>query len=194
MNKSNDKPSEGMRIDEGHHKPGVSEKKKMLIIIGVAVLLLAVIWIWKEMQINNQRQAANREKNLLQENATGLIADSHKQHLRLLAKPYAWAVRSAMLNGNIDQVNLYANEMVKEKNFQTIVVANDKGVIISSTNKKHEGKEFSSVSKPAYLSSDTTIVENVNDSLLAMASPVMGLNSRLGTMLITYKVNRPVFD
>ncbi len=38
-----------------------------------------------------------------------------------------------MMKGNIEAVNLYANDMVKEKNFQTITVVNEKGMVISST-------------------------------------------------------------
>lgn len=83
--------------------------------------------------------------------------------------------------------------MVKEKNFLSIVVANNKGIIISSTNKKNEGKEFTSAGKPEYLSADTTVVEKINDSLLIMSSPIMGFNNKLGTLMINYKIQQPGF-
>ena len=63
------------------------------------------------------------------------ITNSQREHLKFLPKPYTWAVRSELLKGNINQVNLYANEMAKEKNLQNIVVTNDKRVIISSPKK-----------------------------------------------------------
>lgn len=192
--KSNDKSKELLKTDKGSgNTTKGSDRKKILIIVLVAVVLLAALWIWKNTEINNEQKEAEREKQILQERASALITNTHKEHLKLLAKPYVWAVRSELLKGNINQVNLYANEMVKEKNFQSIVVANDKGVIISSTNKKNEGQPFSSLGKPNYLTSDTTIVENINDSILVMSSPVMGFNDRLGTMMITYKVKRPEF-
>lgn len=195
MNKFYDKSEDDSKdkLTGGNGDKGIS-KKTMLIIIGAAVIVLAIIWTWKEIRINNQRQEAEQKNQMLQDHAAILIADSHKEHLKLLAKPYVWAVRSALLNKNTDQVNQYANEMVKEKNFQSIVVANDKGIIISSTNKKHEGKEFSTIGKSNYLTSDTTIVENINDSILVMSSPIMGFNNRLGTMMITYKSKRPDFN
>ncbi len=195
MNKFYDKSEDDSKdkLTGGNGDKGIS-KKTMLIIIGAAVIVLAIIWTWKEIRINNQRQEAEQKNQMLQDHAAILIADSHKEHLKLLAKPYVWAVRSALLNKNTDQVNQYANEMVKEKNFQSIVVANDKGIIISSTNKKHEGKEFSAIGKSNYLTSDTTIVENINDSILVMSSPIMGFNNRLGTMMITYKSKRPDFN
>lgn len=166
---------------------GIS-KKKMLIIVGVAVLLLLVVWIWKEIELNKQANKALDERSMLQARAAAILADNNKEHLRLLAKPYVWAIRNEMLRGNINQLNVYANEMVKEKNFESVTVANDKGKIISSTNKKNEGNDFTAVGKPEYLASDTTIVENLNDSVLVMATPIMGFNNRLGTLEITYKV------
>ncbi len=173
--------------------PKGSAKKIILIIILVAVILIAAIWIWKNSQISNIREEASHEKQMIQDRAKTLIINSHKEHLKLLVKPYVWAVRSELMQGNINQVNLYANEMVKEKNFQNIVVANNKGIIISSTNKKNEGKDFTSVGKPEYLSADTTIVEKINDSLLVVSSPIMGFNNKLGTLMINYKIQQPDF-
>ena len=79
----------------------------------------------------------------------------------------------------------------KKKNFQKVVVTNDKGVAILSTNKKEEGKEFILTGKVNYLLADTTVVENINDSLLIMNSPVMGFNNRPGTLIVAYSIKHP---
>ncbi len=194
-NNFNDKSEESSksRRESGNTTKG-SDRKKILITILVALVLLAALWIWKNTELNNERKEAERKNEMLQQRASALITNAHEEHLKLLAKPYVWAVRTELLKGNINQVNLYANEMVKEKNFQNIVVANDKGVIISSTNKKNEGKEFATVGNPNYLSSDSTIVENINDTVLVMSSPIMGFNNKLGTLMVTYKVERPDFN
>jgi len=106
--------------------------------------------------------------------------------LKLLAKPYVWAIRTEMMKGNIEAVNLYANDMVKEKNFQTLTVIDDKGMVISSTNKKLEGKPYSSIGNAAYLSTDSTVVNKVDDTALEVSSPVMGFNKRIGTLIFNY--------
>lgn len=64
-------------------------------------------------------------------------------------------------------------------------------MVISSTNKKEEGKEFVTAGKINYLASDTTMFENMNDSLLIMSSPVMGFNNRIGTLIVTYSSQHP---
>jgi sensor histidine kinase regulating citrate/malate metabolism len=170
-----------------------SRNKTLLIIILIAVSLLVAMWIWKNIQVKNEREESKQAMKVVKERATASLLETHKDHLGLLAKPYVWAIRNEMLSGNINQVHVYANEMVKEKNFQSIVVANDKGLIISSTNKKNEGKQFSSKSNQELLSGNSTLVQNLNDSILVMSSPVMGFNNRLGTLIITYKVDKPVF-
>jgi sensor histidine kinase regulating citrate/malate metabolism len=185
-----DKRSE-MRVASNNEGKGIS-KKAMLIIVGVAVVLLVIVWIWKGIEINNERQKAEQDQQALRTQARTMVTNTNKEHLKLLAKPYVWAIRTELLKGNISQVNTYANEMVKERNFQNIVVADDKGKIISSTNKKDEGKEFTTVGNAAYLNSDNTMVESLNDSIIVMSSPIMGFNNRLGTLMITYKARNPI--
>lgn len=170
-----------------------STNRKFLITIGTALLLIAGIWIWKSAEISNFKNAAASERQNLEKQAMRQIVQTHEEHLKLLAKPLVWAVRGEMMQGNMNQVNLFVNDMVKEKNFQRIVIANDKGIIISSTNKKDEGKEFLSVGKQTYLTSNATTVEDINDSIVVMSSPIMGVNNRLGTFMINYKVIKPNF-
>lgn len=171
----------------------VSTGKTMLITIAVAIVLLAVLWIWKSVEISNVEKKAENDRQALKEAAIKQIILAHEMHLKLLAKPYVWAIRSEMMQGNIDQVNLFANDLVKEQNFQRIAVANDKGLIVSSTNKKDEGQPFSTIGKAEGLNNNNTTVENISDSMLIMTSPVMGFNSRLGTLLIKYSIPRPAF-
>lgn len=195
MDELHKKPALEVMPQKGLGKPvKLSTNRKFLITIGVALALIASVWIWKSAQIGNIKKDAATDRQNLKEQASRQIVQTHQEHLKLLAKPLVWAVRSEMMQGSLNQVNLFANDMVKEKNFQRIVIANDKGIIISSTNKKDEGKELITVGKQVYLSSNTTIVESINDSIVVMSSPIMGVNNRLGTFVIHYKVVKPVFD
>src|SRR6476646_5392545 len=120
-----------------------SKRNKILIIVLVIIALFAALWIWKAIEINNiKKMSAEREEALKQRADTALRLVNIK-YLKLVAKPYVWAIRTEIMRGNIDAVYLYANDMVKEKNFQSITVVDDKGIIVSSTDKKLEGKEFS---------------------------------------------------
>jgi hypothetical protein len=167
--------------------------KQLLIACLVVVALLAIIWTWKSIQINSLKKDHSEHTLQLKQQAQTMLISSDKHYLQLLAKPYVWAIRTEMMKGNLSQVHLYANDMVKEKNMKSVVVADNKGVVVSSTDKKLEGQNFAAVGNQAYLSIDNTVVEQVNDSLLVMATPVMGFNSRLGTLMISYSPIKPVF-
>ncbi|HSU51923.1 MAG TPA: hypothetical protein VLJ41_15060 [Segetibacter sp.] len=171
-------------------KTYVSKRNTMLIAALVILALFAGLWIWKSVQISNIKKDSAERQQALKQRADEVLMEAEMKYMKLIAKPYVWAIRTEMMRGNIDAVNLYANDMVKEKNFQSIMVADDKGTIISSTDKKLEGKDFSSVGKSAYLTADSTIIDQVNKSTLMVSSPVMGFNKRIGTLVFNYTIQK----
>jgi hypothetical protein len=183
---------ETYNLDQHSQKP-VQSNKKLLITIGVALVLLITVWIWKSIEISNVRSKAESDYQALKVQAIRGIVTSKEEQLKLLAKPYVWAVRTEMMKGNISQVNLYALDMIKEENFQRIAIANDSGIIVSSTDKKDEGKPFTSIGEAAALNNNNTMVENASDSVLIVTSPIMGFNKRLGTLFLKYTVRLPDF-
>lgn len=169
-------------------------RRYLIVTIGVALLLLIGLWIWKTVEINKLKRTAEAEKITLKRDATRQLVETNADYLKLLAKPMIWAIRTEMMQGNMNQVNLYLNDMVKERNFKQIAIANEKGIIVSSTDKKDEGQPFSVIGKESYLRNDNTNLENVSDSLLIMTSPIMGFNNRLGTLMVKYSIPKPLFN
>ena len=172
----------------------VKNRKTLLIIIGIALLLLLILWVWKAIEIKGLKKDFEASKVELHEKASKKIISNNELHLKLLAKPMIWALRTEIMQGNWNQVNLYLNDLVKENSFQSIAVANEEGIIVASTNKKDEEMPFTSISKAEYLTSNETSVENQGDSVLIMTSPIMGFNNRLGTLYIKYGVDQLVIE
>lgn len=129
-------------MDTNNETTKMAGNKMMLIVGLVATVLIIGIWIWKSTQLSAVKKQSATAMQQLKDQMTNQIQYSEKLYLKSIAKPFIWAIRSEMLKNNISQVNLYANEMVKEKNFQKVLVANDKGMVILSTNKKEEGKNL----------------------------------------------------
>ncbi len=171
-----------------------SPKNKILVAAGAIILLFAALWIWKAAEIKNLKKEHEKKETLLKQKANDLLLLSDYRYLKLIAKPYVWAIRTEMMKGNIEAVNLYANDMVKEKNFQTITVVDDKAMVISSTNKKLEGKSYAAVGNVAYISDDSTVVNKVDSSTLEISSPVMGFNKRIGTLFFNYTPPKADFN
>lgn len=152
-------------------------KNKMLTAFLIALIAIAVIWFWKNYQIEKIKDASQKQ-----------YAEKQYEALKLLAKPYVWAVRKEMLTKNYQQINLYAADMIHEKNFQSIMVSDADGLIISSTEKKSEGQNIKSFVNPDYLSADSATINKINDSVVVINSPIMGFNNRLGTLTIYKKM------
>lgn len=165
--------------------------KQLLIAGGFIVVLVASLLVWKVVQDNNREKRFTEKLAQLRAQAANHYADATKMHLGLLAKPYAWAIRTELLQSNIKQINQYANDIVREKNFISAMVINDKGVVVSSTDKKFEGKEYALFGSVKHLAIDSTKVEIINDSLALVASPVMSFNSKLGTIILKYSIRVP---
>lgn len=167
---------------------------KQLLVTGLVVLcIMAGLFIWRMVQANGLRKEYDEKEAALKAEAKEQLMENAKRQLKLLAKPYTWAVRTAMLQSNLAQVNEYANDIVKEKNVVSVMVVDTKNKVLSSTNKKYEGKDYLTFGNAGYLSVDSATVNGVNDSLLVLASPVMSFNDKLGTIVFSYAVPPPVF-
>ena len=85
-----------------------------------------------------------------------------------------------------DQINLYLNQFVKEQNMKEIVVAKPDGAIVVATNKKFEGKPVTDIFPASVLQEDTLTVTSLENGDIMVASPVMGLSTKLGVLILLY--------
>ena len=67
-------------------------RRNLVILTAVFLVLLATVWIWKTVQINNLQKEAVKERQLLQDQAANMIVTTHEEYLIHLAKPFVWAV------------------------------------------------------------------------------------------------------
>jgi hypothetical protein len=162
-------------------------RRTALYIAGGVVVLIAALFIWKAIQLNGvQSDFEKKQAALLQQVQTDYMA-SQRASFKAMAKAYVWAVRKEMLSGNLEQMNQYGNEMVKEKNFVYIMVADPGGKILASTDKKYQDKNLGVLVKnPAVFNTDSMLVLAHADSVTEIAAPVMGLDKKLGIVYIKY--------
>ncbi len=154
-------------------------KNKMFLIVLTALILIGILWLWKDSQIKH-----------IKDNSHDQYSNRQLEELKLLTRPYVWAVRREMLNKNYQQIELYAAEMIRYKGFESIMVSDADDVVISATNKKFEGQNIRLLVDTTFTAPDSTTVNRVNDSLAIVSSPIMGFNSRLGTLILNRKIYR----
>jgi len=168
-------------------------KKTLYIILAIILGLFITLWVWKAIQIRNIKHAYSLRENDLKQSMRVSLAETNKSFLNLLAKPYVWAVRPELMQSNYKQINLFGSDIVKEKGFVSIMVVDKNGIIISSTDKKFDGKNFAASGNPFYLTIDSTMVDLKSDSTFVTASPIMSFNSKVGTLIITYAPKKQNF-
>jgi len=149
----------------------------VLLCLLIAVVIVAFIRIkLLERSFNKQRET------LLVQYQTKV--DSVLQSDRLTTvKVFSWAVRSELIRDNRDQVNQFFMNFIKEpgvKKIKLIDPVSAKAII--STDKKEEGLVFAD---PAIFTEEIAIRHR--DSVTQIISPVMGLNEKIGVLVIEYE-------
>lgn len=149
----------------------------VLLCLLIAVVIAAFIRIkLLEHSFNKQQEALRvRYENKV---------DSLLQADRLTtAKVFSWAVRGELIRDNRDQINQYFMNFVKEsgvKKIKLIDPVSAKAII--STDKKDEGLVFAD---PTIFTEEIAV--HHLDSVTQIISPVMGLNKKIGILVIEYE-------
>lgn len=156
------------------------------LLAGALALLLVGAVIWKYSAVRHVEERAAAEKTQIVERTRKVIEDQTGYFLRLTMKPFVWAIRKEMLRENYEQVNEYLVQFVKEPRVRLVLVIDAGGKVVAATDKKLEGLPIAET-RPGILldGEDTTITKEPGGDLLVL-TPVMGLSSRLGSLLLIY--------
>lgn len=162
------------------HKRSFIRKYPVITTILFALLAVVVVYFWKDIEGKSKR-------NAVIEQATLHMQNQNMEMLVLLCKPMVWNIREELLRQNLEQVVLFTNDMVREKNLESIHLIEPSGNFLVSTNKELEGQSSGGLFDAAILSSDSTIVVSQPDGRLIAASPVMGYDKKLCTLILQYQ-------
>lgn len=183
--KSPDRPNPNPKSDEKSSKKNNGffnylKKHPVFTTIAVFLILMLVLFLWMDI-------SSRRENNRIVRTATVQIEQMNHDMLVLMSRPMVWSIRAELLRGNFEEINLLISDMVRERNFRNIFVANADGEIIASTNKTQEGQQSSQhLPRDMVAPENTTVITNDNNMLL-LSAPVLGFDRRLGTLVIEYQ-------
>lgn len=159
---------------------GFLKKYPVFSTILVSLIVLVTVYLWLDLR-------SIRQKNRLIESAEVQIAQANRDMLMLLSRPMVWSIRAEMLRGNNEQIDLFISDMVRERNFRNILITNNSGEIILSTNKMQEGQQADQYVNVELLSAENSLVEADEHGNLILAAPILGFDKRLGTLIIEYQ-------
>lgn len=146
--------------------------------IVMILMLIAIIYLGINLLLK-QNQHKQEIADINMQNAA--LVDSLKQdNYTWMTKLFTWTVRSEMLRNNFEQVQLYSQELIKYEHIENIKVVDPSGRVIFSTDMKDQNiiTEWSGIQK---------IIVKQKDDKIIIASPVLGNDIILGTVIIEYK-------
>lgn len=162
----------------------MEEQKKNIdyrwIIIIILIVVGAGFYFYQTYQLNHVKKDLTAQ-------ADSALLHQNQAMLKMSAKPLVWAIRSEMLRNNLDEINVFNTDLVKEKNVTEVTLINGVGKIINSTDKKLEGT-MANDAYMQYLKTDSVQVLTLSDSTARLVAPVMGYQSKLGVVILNYNV------
>ena len=164
----------------------IKQFKWFYTVIGVLLLLVIFLFVWQSMTARQHAKELEQTKTHYEEEMKLALDLNAQRQLTLMMKTFVWAVRSSMIRDNLDEVDQYFRQLVQEEHISEIVLANEEGTILVSTNKKHEGQAFTEHYPAALLGPDDIRFEN-RDGYYYVSAPVLSLNTRLGTLFVVYE-------
>lgn len=159
--------------------PGFAQSHWRLLGILLLIIAIAGLFLWKQIAVEQTRKEVTQK-------AENLIAKQNAALLQLAATPLVWAVRSEMIRGNYDQINQYMISFVRQPNVKEVVLVKPDGMVVLATNKSLEGTPAADSFPEAALQVEATVVTPLEKRGLMAASPIMGLNKKLGVLIIVY--------
>ncbi|MEI8086305.1 MAG: hypothetical protein WCG93_08835 [Paludibacter sp.] len=148
------------------------------------LLALVVVFLWSIIKMTLMNSSFEKQTAELKTSYESQMNTMTIQHLTLTSKTLALAVRSELTRNNKEQVNQFFMSIIKEPGIKKIEFVDAKtSKVLLSTDKKDEGAVYPN---QVALMTDETI-QFTNNSVLNIVSPVMGLNNKLGVLVMEYK-------
>ena len=172
--------------------------------ISLALLLLWLLTLgWHgfalsraEAQLEKDREAMTSQFEVDRGTLLGQLrtrmADESDEAQRQLGMALAWAVRGEMIRNNLDQVDQFFGEIVKLPNTERVLLAGSDGKVQVSTDRRHLGAEATTLVAPELLLLPQVTVHSEADGSRILVVPVMGLNARLGTVVVSSRQADPL--
>ncbi|MEI6764550.1 MAG: hypothetical protein WCM76_02850 [Bacteroidota bacterium] len=165
-----------------------------LIFIFVIIAVPVIIYFVKDIQINNLKKDHEKEISAMQEKANAKVAEMNRGNLISVSRVFSWAVRSEIQRGNAENVGMYMTELVKIPNIQQALYVDNSGNVVQSTDAKYKGMACSNIFADAILNNNDIKISDRENGDLMVVSPVMGIGTRLGSVVITYTPQKLNFE
>lgn len=172
--------------------------------VGIVLLILLVaVFAWQRIAVNgaearlaDERAAMTARFDADRAALFGQVRQLAGERADVMQRRYgmalAWAVRGEMIRNNLDQIDQFIAEMVRQPDTRLVLLAAPDGKVVLASDRQHLGAAAADlVAADALVQPDVGIRTEVGGERLLVV-PVMGLNARLGTLLLRYREPDPL--
>jgi len=165
-----------------------------LVLAGMLLAALAASAIYQrnserryEIAAQELTQKLDKEKAAVQSLAQEALTRHGEEAHRLFGTALAWAVRSALMRGNYDEIDQYFTELVRNQRIRLILLADNNGKVVLATDRDLKGANFGQHFPAALLDEPAVAIHAGEGQLRRLVMPIQGLSARMGTALLVYE-------
>ncbi|MBA3755671.1 MAG: hypothetical protein H0X02_05350 [Nitrosomonas sp.] len=160
--------------------------------VAVLVGIIVIVFAWKVIAVSkvesDMAKRLENERVLITQQAREYADKQYMKEEERFGQVLSWAVRSELIRNNLDQINQYLSEIVKMKDTERVVLIGDDGQLLVSTDKRLEEAKETELFPKEILNLQKITVKSDVDGRKIMVVPVMGLNKKIATVVVSYKL------
>ncbi len=162
----------------------------LLLALGIVAAWAAFAISGAERRLTQERQQFEQkleaDTSALRREAQETVARQTQEMQLLFGTALAWSVRSAMLRNNLDEIDQYFGELVKNPRIALVLLADVDGKVLRTTDRKYLDGQFSTHFPEEFLKVENVVVRSGEGERIRLVLPIQGLTARLGTVLLVY--------
>ncbi len=160
---------------------------------GLAFLgIIVVIFAWKQIAVgkveSDMAKKLDNERAVITQQAREYADKQYMKEEERFGQVLSWAVRGELIRNNVDQIDQYLSEIVKMKDTERVVLIGDDGQLLVSTDKRLEETKGTEIYPKEILNLQKITVKSDVDGRKILVVPVMGLNKKIATVVVSYKL------
>jgi hypothetical protein len=165
-------------------------KRLVRYVIFLLVLLVLGMYLWKIFAVRSVETKLEVERSIMMEAQRQALDEQAKKMLRLAALPLAWAVRTEMMNNNLGQVDEYFRDLIRNPGVLLVALIGKEDKVVLATDRKLETQASDSLFSKNIRNADEILIED-SESVLRLGVPIMGLNEKLGVLVMDFRRDSP---
>ncbi|MBL8501156.1 MAG: hypothetical protein LZF64_06220 [Nitrosomonas sp.] len=158
---------------------------------GILIGLIIVVIAWKMIAVSkvesDMAKKLESERTIITQQAREYADQQYVKEEERFGQVLSWAVRGELIRNNIDQIDQYLSEIVRMKDTERVVLIGEDGQLLVSTDKRLEETKGTEIFPKEILNLQKISVKSDVGGKKILVVPVMGLNKKIATLVVSYK-------